>query len=170
MKSDITNHMLYHGGTDKVEHIDLSKSRGKLDFGRGFYTTASYAQAVRWSKLKSSRNKNDVKGEAVSKFTIKDVDGLDIKKLLVADREWLEFVVRNRRGEIRHNFDLIIGPIANDMTLLVVNAYMNGLYGVGEEAINMAIGLLKPELLEDQYAFCTEDAISRLRFVGCDYL
>jgi len=170
MKFDISNRMLYHGGIEKVEYIDLSKSRGKLDFGRAFYTTASYAQAVRWSKLKSGRNKSDVKDKVVSKFSVKGIVKLNIKEFPIADREWLEFVVRNRRGEMRHSFDLIIGPIANDMTLLVVNAYMSGLYGVGDEAINIAIGLLKPELLEDQYAFCSEDAISRLRFVGCDYL
>jgi hypothetical protein len=170
MKTDISSLILYHGGIEKVEIIDLSKSRNKVDFGRGFYTTASYTQAVRWSELKSSRNKTAAKNKAVSKYSIKNITGLSIKEFASADREWLEFVVNNRTGEISHDFDMVIGPIANDMTLLVVNAYMSGFYGAGDEAVSLAISLLKPDLLEDQYAFCTEAAVSKLSFEGCNYL
>lgn len=37
--------ILYHGSNLHFEKIDLSKSKDKRDFGRGFYTTAIREQA-----------------------------------------------------------------------------------------------------------------------------
>ena len=170
MTADTDLLTLYHGGTEKVEFIDLSKSRTRLDFGKGFYTTTSYDQSVRWSELKSNRLKSDTKRKVVSVYSVKSIENLRIQKFNEANYDWLEFVVNNRLGNIQHNYDLVIGPIANDLTLLVVNAYMNGIYGVGKSAAEQAINLLKPELLENQYAFCTENAISKLIFTRCYYL
>jgi hypothetical protein len=171
MLSDVSGLMLFHGGIAEVEHIDLSNSRNKLDFGKGFYTTTSYKQACRWSEIKFSRDKGGKAVKAVSKYSISNFDGLNIKEFPVADSHWLAFVVNNRLAEVHsHEYDIVIGPIADDTTLLVINTYMLGLYGSGENAVNMAISLLKPEMLENQYAFCTEKAVSRLTYEGCDYL
>jgi hypothetical protein len=46
---------LYHGSTVKVDNIDLSKSAAGKDFGRGFYTTASRDQAVKFAAIKANR-------------------------------------------------------------------------------------------------------------------
>ncbi len=162
---------LYHGGIAEVKHINISNSRNRLDFGKGFYTTANYEQAKRWAILKFNRSKNQNIQKAVSKYIFEDYTDLQIKEFPVANKDWLEFVVRNRRGELpAHNYDLVIGQIANDTTLLVVNAYMDGLYGKGQTATEMAINLLKPEMLQTQFAFCTANAASRLIFKGCDFL
>ena len=183
MSIDFCELTLYHGSTLKIDHIDLTKSRRNLDFGRGFYTTISYKQACRWSEIKYDRAKNssllqvaqkaasEVVSKVVSKYSFNDTAGLMIKEFPTADQEWLEFVVNNRGGTFTgNNYDIVIGPIANDSTLLVINTFMNGLYGVGEDAVRMAISLLRPETLEKQYAFCTKEAISGLTFKGCDYL
>ena len=170
LSNDSSGLMLFHGSTVSVEYIDLSKSRPKLDFGMGFYTTTSYEQAVRWSELKYKRSTANNACKVVSRYSVISFDGLLIKNFLKPDRKWLEFVVNNRLGTIPHKFDIVIGPIANDMTLLVVNAYMNNLYGVGDAAADMAISLLKPEMLENQYAFCTEKAILTLKYEGSDFI
>lgn len=40
------NGILYHGSYTEVSQIDLSKCRGGLDFGKGFYLTSSKRQAI----------------------------------------------------------------------------------------------------------------------------
>ena len=171
MPIDFHGLILYHGSTVKIDRIDLTKSRSKLDFGRGFYTTASYEQACRWSEIKYDRAKSNNVSKVVSKYLISNLEGLAIKEFPTADLEWLEYVVNNRQGLATGDYyDIVIGPIANDSTLLIINTYMNGLYGAGENAKRMAINLLRPEMLEKQYAFCTKEAIFRLVFEGSDYL
>lgn len=41
---------LYHGSTLKIERIDLGGSRGGQDFGRGFYLSDNYPQALAFSE------------------------------------------------------------------------------------------------------------------------
>lgn len=40
--------ILYHGSSLEIVKPDLMHSRLNVDFGRGFYTTPIYEQAVRW--------------------------------------------------------------------------------------------------------------------------
>ena len=56
-------------------------------------------------------------------------------------------------------FFIIIGPVANDQAIRTVNDYLNGYFPE-----DIAIRLLLPQKLKDQYAFKTEAALSRLRF------
>ena len=37
---------LYHGSTIDIEHIDLALSKPNKDFGRAFYLSADYQQAI----------------------------------------------------------------------------------------------------------------------------
>lgn len=39
---------LYHGSYVEVVTPDLKHSRSNVDFGKGFYTTPLYDQAVKW--------------------------------------------------------------------------------------------------------------------------
>ncbi|MDR2179004.1 MAG: DUF3990 domain-containing protein [Synergistaceae bacterium] len=39
--------MLYHGSNQNFEYVDLTKSRDKRDYGRGFYMTTLREQAAR---------------------------------------------------------------------------------------------------------------------------
>ena len=43
--------MLYHGSYAEVSTPDLKHSRLNVDFGRGFYTTSIYGQAVKWCPI-----------------------------------------------------------------------------------------------------------------------
>ena len=83
-----------------------------------------------------------------------------------ANEDWLDFVVANRKElPLESKYDLVIGPVANDSTLPVINDYMAGVYPK-----RIAIELLLPQNLTDQYAFLTEEALTYLHFEGGDSL
>ena len=49
--------ILYHGSYLKIQAPDLVHSRETVDFGRGFYTTPIYEQAVKWCEKFKRRGK-----------------------------------------------------------------------------------------------------------------
>ena len=57
------------------------------------------------------------------------------------------------------DYDLVCGPAANDQTLLVLNDFMNG--SLTED---IALQLLLPQRLKDQFAFKTDRALRWLHF------
>ena len=78
-----------------------------------------------------------------------------------ANKTWLKYVAANRKGlPVKGNYDVVIGPVANDQTVRVVGQYIRGLV-----TINAAIMMLMPQKLKDQYTFKTEKAISMLKFM-----
>ncbi|MGN0740513.1 MAG: DUF3990 domain-containing protein [Treponema sp.] len=86
---------------------------------------------------------------------------VETPKILESKRA-LDFGVKNRtKMPLAEKYDLIIGPVANDSTLPVINDYIDGKY-TKEEAINH----LLPPNLKDQFAFVTEQALKYLRFTG----
>ncbi|MDE6603698.1 MAG: DUF3990 domain-containing protein [Lachnospiraceae bacterium] len=85
---------------------------------------------------------------------------LNILKFNGPDREWLKYVAANRIGTvIDEKYDVVIGPVANDQAIRTVNNYLKGYFS--EE---IAIQLLLPQKLKDQYAFKTEKALRILCF------
>ena len=46
---------LYHGSYCRVRKPNLSRCRANTDFGKGFYTTTNYEQAVKWAKIIQER-------------------------------------------------------------------------------------------------------------------
>lgn len=64
-----------------------------------------------------------------------------------------------------NSYDLVIGPVANDATLPVIDDYMDGRYTKEE-----AVGRLLPQKPTDQYAFLTAKALSMLEFKGSEVL
>ena len=44
---------LYHGSDVEVAAINFDKCRAIADFGKGFYTTSNWDQAVKWAKRKA---------------------------------------------------------------------------------------------------------------------
>ncbi len=62
--------LLYHGSYAEISSIDLSYSRSSLDFGKGFYLTSSYEQAVNY--IPSSVKKNIRRRKLPADFQIAD--------------------------------------------------------------------------------------------------
>ena len=65
--------ILYHGSNLEINKPDLVYSRDNVDFGKGFYTTPIYEQAVKWcGKFKRRGQKGIV---SKYKFDMENKDG-----------------------------------------------------------------------------------------------
>ena len=117
-----------HGGTEKVELPICKFGRRNLDFGQGFYITNLRKQAVDWATLVADRrklppilNRYRLNRDAILKEA-------RCKIFTAYDRDWLQFIVASRRGEpVADNYDYIEGGVANDRVVDTVNLYMAGL-------------------------------------------
>ena len=141
----------------------VSRGRSKTDFGKGFYTTTSREQAEKWAQIKRDRMGNEAHA-IVSVFELDDAvlnnPAYRTRYFDGATAEWLDFVVGNRRGEVHHNFDLIMGPVANDKLYATITLYENGILDA-----NAAIEQLNTHQLFDQLSFHTTKACKLLTFV-----
>ena len=63
-------------------------------------------------------------------------------------------------GGIQHDFDILIGPVANDDTRVTISRYMQGIYTADE-----AIKRLEYAKVNDQVTFHTQRAVKFLKFV-----
>ena len=99
------------------------------------------------------------------KIDIEYVQTLNIKYFKTADEEWLDFILMCReKGGLPHDFDLVIGPTADDDTMVCLNSYWRGLYGeVGsDEAKEKLLGFLEPENLGTQYFVGKQEIADKL--------
>ena len=153
---------LYHGSNMKVEVPQLILSNRTLDFGPGFYTTSDESQAKRWAKLQTKRRKKGTAVLSVYDFDEVQAANLAILRFEEADQKWLNFVTQNRKNLYNGDkFDLVIGPVANDTTMPVLSDYMAG--NISEE---VALILLKPQKLANQYASLTWRGLQCLKYLG----
>lgn len=152
--------ILYHGSNVKVDNPKIINSFRRLDFGIGFYLTSDYEQAKRWAEITTER-----KGYGkpiVSVFEYNDSYNLNIKKFNEPTAEWLKFVSKNRNFEnVDDNYDIIIGPVADDNTMPVITRYLTGIYDEEE-----TLKRLLPQKLKNQYVFKNELALQSLKFEG----
>lgn len=150
---------LYHGTDCYFDDIRLDKSIGRRDFGVGFYTTTIASQAESWAKSKKIRNHSEAAYVYVYEAEI--ADDLSIQKYEGLTVEWLEMIRDNRKyGGVQHKYDVMIGPVANDDTMVTVNRYVQGIY-TAKEAINR----LRFSQANNQVAFHTERAVKCLKLV-----
>ena len=152
--------ILYHGSNVVVEYPRLFDNGRPLDFGNGFYLTSNFEQAGKWAHAVTLRKRE---GEAiVNRYSI-DADlfnNLNVLRFEEPSSDWLDFVVGNRKSQLAENqYDAIIGPIADDSTIAIINLYMDGFIDK-----TSAIERLLPQRLSEQYAFKTMNAVSLLRF------
>ncbi|MDR0903573.1 MAG: DUF3990 domain-containing protein [Ruminococcus sp.] len=154
--------ILYHGSYTEIECPDISFSRDKLDFGKGFYVTPIFEQAKNWASRFLKRNKNAI----VNSYDF--FDELNLCKVWLFDKyteEWLDFITNCRRGESPDEiYDIIIGGVANDKVFDTIEEYAQG-YKTKEEAIKK----LRMELPNLQYCFRKQNIINDfLHFAGSE--
>ena len=159
--------ILYHGSTEIVEKPKIISGDKFLDFGYGFYTTTSKEQALRWATIKKKRVKSEK-----SYLNIYEIDNCvfssDSFSILNFDnpsREWLEFVIDNRRGNIIHSYDFVRGPVANDTLYRIIVLYESGILNFEE-----TVKRLKVNELFDQLSFHSDKALENLIFRGIESL
>ena len=117
------------------------------DFGYGFYCTILENQAKR---RKHIVNLNEYSPD----------EGQNIKKFSEMIEEWLQFVVNCRLG-LKHDYDIVEGPMADDTIWDYVEDYMAG--RISKEAF---WELVKFKYPTHQMVFCAEKALQAIRFEG----
>lgn len=152
---------LYHGSNVAVDMPKILPKLRALDFGGGFYLTSSYAQAERWARLIFKRRQAGQPIVNIYSFDDELSIALNVLQFKDANADWLEFVVNNRKALQVFDYDIVVGPVANDATLPVIDDYMDGRY-TQEEAVRR----LLPQNLTDQYAFCSEVSLGYLTYQG----
>ena len=142
--------ILYHGSNVEIEEILLSKGRHGKDFGRGFYLSADYMQAVRMSENVVRREGNGT-----------PFDGFSVKRFEGYTKDWAEFVLANRKNrsdEQMHPYDIVVGPIADDAVGVQIRQLSRGF--ITFDKFLESIKYTKPTI---QYFFGTERAIKLLK-------
>ncbi len=154
--------IIYHGSTVAVEKPEIIRSDACLDFGFGFYTTTSYEQAERWARIKMRRLNAEQGCVSVYDFDFESAKkNVEILRFPTADIEWLRFVVANRRGEEKNKeAEMFIGPVADDNVYRSIRLFETGVLDAEE-----TVKRLKTEVLQDQWAFRSEKALSFLHFI-----
>lgn len=152
--------ILYHGSNVEVRKPQIIKSKRLLDFGTGFYLTSDFEQAKKWAIRTFKRRENGEAIISVFEFEKDRLNELKFLKFDCADKEWLRYIAKNRTDKTAQDFyDIVIGPVANDQAIRTVNNYLKGYF-----TEDIAIQLLLPQNLKDQYIFKTEKSLSRLKF------
>lgn len=150
---------LYHGSNVAVREPKLFVNVRALDFGSGFYLTTSYDQASRWSELTVKRRKSGIATVSVYEIDENKFAELAVLKFDGANIDWLRYISSNRKNQIfTDNSDIVIGSVANDNTMPVINLYLKGSYDEEE-----AVKRLLTQRLKDQYVFKTKRAIAILK-------
>lgn len=154
--------ILFHGTTSEFDKINLEKSYNRRDFGRGFYTTLLEQQAKEWGYRLSLREKKNK--YYLYQYIFTEIESLHIKRFHTLDKEWLEFIKENRsRGGLQHDYDVVIGPVADDETMETVQLYLANILSVEE-----AVARLRYNKVNNQVSFHTESALDCLHFVRRD--
>jgi len=153
--------ILYHGTNADIEPIDLTKGLLYKDFGKGFYLTPNRETACRMAQKRAR-----LFGGTATLITYELNDSAlqsDLKVKVFPEKasvEWLLFVDANRDRKNQqpvHDYDIVIGPIADDGVVLQLTNYREGIYSPEEAA-----RLLQDRYLDQQYYFGTEKALSYL--------
>ncbi len=154
--------ILYHGSNVEIVQIDLGKSRPNKDFGKGFYLSADYQQAMRMAQFKTK-----IEGGMpyVTKYefenSVMTSGELRIKTFEAYTEEWAQFIFLNRNNcssVQQHNYDIIYGPIANDYVGAQMMKYEEGDITLAELLENLKY----MKGITFQYFFGTERAIAKL--------
>lgn len=152
---------LYHGSNAMIECIDFAKCHPFKDFGCGFYLTDNKQHA----RNMASRRVMRVGGkECVSVFEFNYEEALENLKIKIFDKpseEWATFVMMNRREDIAHpahDYDIVIGPIADDSVVMSFRLFQEGYITISE-----LVKRLKYKELSTQYFFHNDDAVRYLK-------
>ena len=170
---------LYHGSSYDFDTIDLRQGRPYKDFGQGFYASTDIgharSMAARNTEMRNAKSRRHDFGHSILEswlyqyqFSRDKAALLAVKEFTEADREWGRFITLNRSSKgATHEYDIVIGPTANDYTNPTIQFYMSG--GVGEvgsdAAIDELVRLLLPYRLPSQYFFASQQAIDCLELI-----
>ena len=143
---------VYHGGNMPVEHPQIRVGKNTKDFGTGFYCTIIKEQAQRWARRYDTK--------IVSIYEVRLNSKLNIKEFRKMTDEWLDFIIACRSGK-SHEYDIVIGAMANDQIYNYVSDYIDGV--ITREQFWV---LAKFKYPTHQINFCTPQALQCLEYRG----
>lgn len=155
---------LYHGSNQEIDKIDLLRGLPDKDFGQGFYLTHLRKQAERMALSKCQRMKG------LPTVTVYEFDEEEARRkkmrIKVFDKPteaWAQFVENNRhasRTGFTHQYDIVIGPIADDSIAMQFRLYEQGFITLRQLTRKITF----PQQ-NSQHYFATERSISLLKKV-----
>ena len=149
--------IVYHGGTEKIEHPICKFGRKNLDFGQGFYITNLRQQAESWA---NNMARNRKKPAIINRYRLDRgsiLKNMRCKIFEAYDEEWLEFIVGNRNGEnLAEEYDYVEGGVANDRVVDTVNLYIVGLI-----ELSTALRELSKHQPNNQMCILNQDIINK---------
>lgn len=153
---------LYHGTNVEFDQIDLMKSKPNKDFGRGFYLSADYAQAKDMAAAKMEQL--EFGSPIVLEYEADEAEWANLRVLRFDSytEEWAMFILANRNNTSKapvHDYDIVIGPIADDRVGLQLWRYETRSIDLPTLVRNLQY--MKGVTI--QYFFGTERAINTLR-------
>lgn len=143
--------IIYRGSNVVVENPQIIVTGFYKDFGYGFYCTSIEKQARKWALTKRGNS-------YVSLYKYQPTEGLNILSFPKMTDEWLDFVVDCRRG-IKHDYDIVEGPMADDQIWDYVEDFMEGI--ITREAFWV---LAKFKYPTHQIVFCTQISLESIAF------
>lgn len=144
--------MLYQGDNKVLSEPKIITDGFYKDFGYGFYCSFEEKQAKRWALTKKNKHVVNV----YSYTENKNLNCLIFKEMR---DEWLDFVVLSRQG-MRHDYDIVEGPMADDTIWNYVDDFARGM--ISRTAF---WELVKFKYPTHQIVFCTEAALKCLEYV-----
>ncbi len=153
---------LYHGTNIDFDHIDINKSKPNKDFGRGFYLSADYEQAKNMADIKVEQMETGM--PLVQEYSISEIEMKSLKCMTFDDytEEWAKFILLNRNNPsavLAHDYDIVIGPIADDRVGVQLWKYESQLIDL--PTLIKRLKYMKG--ITFQYFFGTERAIKLLK-------
>jgi len=141
---------VYHGGFTAIEKPEILKSKFPKDFGEGFYCTKIEAQAERWA------SRYDTAVVSIYEYTPNET----LKTLVFEEMTeiWLDFIVECRSGG-KHNYDIVIGAMANDQIYNYISDFIDGILNREQFWV-----LAKFKHPTHQVCFCSDNALKTLQF------
>lgn len=145
---------VYHGSYTTIAHPQIITGKNTKDFGPGFYCTVIHEQAERWARRYET--------PMVCTYTVRLNTDLKILEFKEMTEEWLDFIIACRHG-IPHDYDIVIGAMANDQIYNFIADYIDGII-TREQFWAMA----KFKYPTHQINFCSEASLKCLEFVFCE--
>lgn len=145
---------VYHGSYITIQQPKIIHGRNTKDFGIGFYCTIIREQAERWAKRYDT--------PIVNLYTVRLDTQLKILEFKEMTEKWLDFIIACRHG-ISHDYDIVIGAIANDQIYNYVADYIDGVI-TREQFWSLA----RFKYPTHQISFCTNAALKCLKFVSSE--
>ena len=146
--------IIFHAGELEIREPDLKHGRKNADFGQGFYTTPDEEFAARWARAGKGTE------PCVNMYEL-DTEELRVK-LFTRDEEWARYIYSNRRAQdTLPDYDVIIGPIANDTLYDVL-----GLTTSGMLTMDQTLAVLQIGPVYEQVVLKSDKAAANLRWIS----